>query len=147
MFPFASMTPSTSPDYDILDVDTSQNCFNDPHTTAQTLGNDPSLNLTDPAALVIEPDTNLPEPVPSPGNPQPANHHPGAPLSATTSTPLQPPATPAPPPTTTRTHSMTTRASHDICKPVERLNLHTDFTTPFPVFLVPTPKPFEMPTG
>lgn len=110
IFPFGSMTPNSSPNYDFLDVD-EHNIFNDPLR--------PPPPIVPPTEL-----SSTSSPIPTPtSQPQP---------NVTSTTSYVPSVAPIPPSGTTRSHHMTTRARYGICKPIQKLNLHTEATSPIP---------------
>lgn len=112
------MTPNIAPSYDFLDFDESRNHNNHLNTPVTPLGTTHTHydveSTFDHVSFAID--------------------HPSAAASfnVTTSTnsdvfvPSPSLASPLPPPTATRAHSMATRASHGIHKPIDRLNLHTN---------------------
>lgn len=111
-----------------------KNCFNNPSCPPQPLGS--SISSTSPSTGDIShsgpsfTDTCVSSAI--------LVHTPAATSKTTENIPRPPPSASRPPPTilvashphpptiSIRIHSMTTRASHDICNPVDKINLHTN---------------------
>ncbi|KAL4584621.1 hypothetical protein LXL04_009226 [Taraxacum kok-saghyz] len=125
IFPFGSMTPDRSPNYDFLHVEEHRNCFNDPSHPSQPLGSPSSDDAASDPQTTVATDGAV---VSDTASPSAASFPPvSTPVSPSPNPSLTNPTDTNPSPTVSApTHSMTTRARHGIYKPIHKLNLHTD---------------------